>query len=57
MVLFVGIVNRQERFRAAPLVALAGVTAQEFIQRFFAAVECFSIVFLVDRLFVPCLHD
>jgi hypothetical protein len=34
----VGIVNRRERFRAAQLVALAGVTAQEFIQRFFAAV-------------------
>jgi hypothetical protein len=29
-------------------VALAGVTAQEFIQRFFAAVERFPIVFLVD---------
>jgi hypothetical protein len=53
----VGIVNRKESFRAAPLVALAGVTAQEFIQRFLAAFERFPIVFLVDRLFVPCRHD
>ena len=53
----VGIVNRKERFRAAQLVALAGVTAQEFIQRFFAAVERFPIMFLADRLFVPCRHD
>ena len=48
-----GIVNGKESFRAAPLVALAGVTAQEFIQRFFAAVERFPIMFLADRLFAP----
>ena len=53
----VGIVNRKKRFRTAQLVALAGVTAQEFSQRFFAAVERFPIMFLVDRLFVPCRHD
>jgi hypothetical protein len=38
-------------------VALAGVAAQEFIQRFFAAIERFPIVFLADRLLVPCGHD
>ena len=30
----VGIVNRKEGFRSAQFVALAGVTAQEFVQRF-----------------------
>jgi hypothetical protein len=34
--------------------ALTGVTAQEFIQRFFAAVERVPIVVLVHRLFMPC---
>ena len=51
------IVNRKERFRAAQLVALAGVTAQEFIQGFLATVECFPIMLLVNRFFVPCRHD
>ena len=51
------IVNRQERFGTAQLVALAGVTAQEVIQRFFATVKRFPIVLLADRLFVPCHHD
>ena len=53
----IGIVNRKERFCTAQLVAFAGVAAQEFIQRFFAAVERLAIMFLVDRLFVPCRHD
>src|ERR1035438_6627691 len=53
----VGIVNRKKRFRTAQLVALAGVTAQEFSQRFVAAVERFPIMFLVDRLFVPCRSE
>ena len=55
--LVVRIVDRKECFRAAQLVALAGVTAQEFIQRFFAAVERFPVMFLADRLFVPRRHD
>src|SRR5208283_2038621 len=55
--LAVGIVNRQEGFRAAPLVALAGVTAQVFTQRFVAAVEGTTIIFPADWLFVPCRHD
>ena len=53
----VGIVNRKERLRASTLVALAGVTAQEFIQRFLAAVERFAIVLLMNGLFVPRGHD
>src|ERR1017187_5782415 len=53
----VGIVNRKKRFRTAQIVALAGVTAQEFSQRFFAAVERLPIMVHVDRLFVPCRHD
>jgi hypothetical protein len=53
----VGIVNRKECLRAAQLVALAGIAAQEFIQRFFAAIERVPIVFLVYRLLVPCRHD
>ncbi len=57
MVLLLGIVDREERFRAAQVVALAGVAAQEFIQRFFAAVEGFAIMLLGDRLFVPRRHD
>jgi hypothetical protein len=40
----VGIVYREERFRIAQLAALAGVTAQEFIQRFFPAVERLPIM-------------
>jgi hypothetical protein len=39
------------------LMALASVTAQEFIQRFFAAVERFPIMFLADWLFVPRRHN
>jgi len=53
----VGIVNRKERLRAAQFVAPAGITAREFTQRFFAAVERFRIVILVDRLVVPRRHD
>lgn len=52
-----GVVDRKERFCTAPVVALAGVTAQEFIQRFFAAVEGFAIMSFADRLLVPCRHD
>jgi len=52
----VGVVDRKECFRAAQLVALTGVTAQEFVQRFFAAVEGFPIMVLADRLFVPRRH-
>jgi hypothetical protein len=40
------IVNRKERIRAAQLVAFAGVTAQEFIQRFFAVIEASRSFFL-----------
>jgi hypothetical protein len=47
------VVNRKERFRPAQVVALAGVASQEFIERIFAAGERYSIMFLVDRLFVP----
>ncbi len=38
-------------------MALAGVTAQEFIQRFFAAIKNISIMLPRDRFFVPCPHD
>ena len=51
------IVDRKERLRTSKLVALTGVTAQEFVQRFLAAVERFPIMFLADRLFVPCRQD
>ena len=44
-----GIADRKECFRAAQLVALAGETAQGSVQRFFAAVEGFPIMALVDR--------
>src|SRR5712691_1406940 len=54
---FAGIVNRKESFRAAAFVTLAGVTAQEFVERFVTAVETFPIMFLVNRLFVPRCHD
>ena len=37
-------------------MALARVTAQEFIKRFFAAVERFPIMLLSNQLFVPCCH-
>ena len=50
-------VNRKKSFRAAPFVALAGVTAQEFVQRFFAAFETFPVMLLANRLFVPRGHD
>ena len=36
--LIVAVVNREEGFRRAQIVALAGVTAQEFIQRVLSAV-------------------
>ena len=52
----VSIVNRKKCFRAAPVVALASVSAQEFIERFFAAVERFAIMLFADRFFVPCRH-
>jgi hypothetical protein len=38
-------------------VAFAGITEQEFIQRFLAAIEGLAIMFLVDRLFVPFGHN
>jgi hypothetical protein len=41
---------------AAALVALASISAQKLIRRFFAAVEAFPVVLLVDRLFVPVGH-
>jgi len=53
----VGIIDRKKCFRAAELVAFAGITAQEFIQRFFAAIERFPIIFLGDRFFAPSDHD
>ena len=55
--LIVAVVNREEGFRRAQIVALAGVTAQEFIQRVLSAVERIAIMFLADRLFVPSRHD
>jgi len=53
----VGIVNREKSFRAPAIVALTGITAQEFIQCFFAAIESLSIMFPGDRFFVPYRHD
>src|ERR1700683_3924193 len=53
----IGILNREESFRTAPLMALASVTAQEFVQRLFAAIERFPIMFLANRRFVPRHHD
>jgi hypothetical protein len=57
MVLLSGSSICQKRLRAAQLVALSGITAREFIERFFRAVECVTIMFLVDRLFVPRRHS
>src|SRR4029077_1545220 len=53
----IGVVNRKESLRAAQLVVFAGITTQEFIQRFFSAVEGFPIMFLADRVLVPYRHD
>src|ERR1017187_7954095 len=49
--LAVGIVNRQECFRAATIVTLPGVTPQKFVERFFTAVERLPVVSPADRLF------
>lgn len=49
----VAIINRNEGFRTAQIVAPASVTAQKVIQRVLTAVERDSIMFLADRLFVP----
>lgn len=53
----VGTVNRKKCFRTTQLMALPGVTAQEFVQCCFAAVERFPIMVLANRLFVPCRHN
>jgi hypothetical protein len=53
----IGIFNRKESFRGSQVVIFARITPQEVIQRFFAAIERFAIVLLVNWLFVPCRHN
>src|ERR1700722_2964418 len=55
----VGVVDGKKRLGAAEIVTLAGMAAEELIQRFFAAVESFAIMAFGNRLFMPChsIHD
>jgi|HubBroStandDraft_4_1064222.scaffolds.fasta_scaffold621023_1 hypothetical protein len=50
---FVAGVDSKERFRAAQLMAFAGVAAQEFIERLLAAIGRVPIMLLANGFFVP----
>jgi hypothetical protein len=50
---FVTIIDRQERFRSATLVALPGVISQKHIQVTLTAVEAFSVERLGYLLLMP----